>query len=407
MSFRQVTSNDSPSPVTRRTTDGSGSVSPLRTILALMVVILPLSIAACGDDETEDSSGLCAGASCGSTTLDPLGNIGTNDSDTPTGSESDAFASKDTTTVTTDTTGDSLTIDDAANPLTDITAQPDITTDDTAGQPDIATAADGGLDSQPEADTVVVDPIDVNQTADTSADTTTTDPDTFVPPDKITTCNGIIHCVSQCAPGDSLCHTACDAAATDDAKAALAAFESCSVNHCSNLAGEQYTQCMLVNCLDQTAPCWTGGTDSCADVYACAAQCGFNSPPGCGEQCIADASENGFKHFVDYMLCSQSKCNTPGGFCGIFGALTCHEQAVACGVYTGNGQCSDAIGCLTACTTNTCLWTCQTKLSANEAKTLADLVECVYVVCGPNPAPGCFESAATKQCQAFAIACYL
>lgn len=372
--------------------------------LVAIVVILTLWTAACADENTDEEASLCTGPSCGPTQLDPLGNIDNDNTDTAGTPESDAFASKDTAgTIDDSFSSDTMDTIDTATPPEDVVDLPDTLIPD-AAQPDVTTAEDTGPDTNSPADGIAVD---LSQPEDIVPDISAADPDTFVPPDKITTCNGIIDCVSNCAPGDALCHTACDAAATDDAKAALSAFELCSVNHCSNLAGEQYTQCMLKNCLDQTAPCWTGGTDECAEIYACAAQCGFNAPPGCGEQCIADASENGFKHFVDYLLCSQSKCNTPGGFCGIVGTLSCHEQAIACGVYTGTGQCSDAIGCLTSCTTNTCLWTCQTKLSPNEAKTLSELVECVYLVCGPNPAPGCFEAAATKECQPYAIACYL
>jgi hypothetical protein len=271
---------------------------------------------------------------------------------------------------------------------TDVPGKPDATSEDVAAPPDV---------SEPD-----VAAVDVGTPQDVTADV---EPDAA--PVVITTCSGIIDCTSACNPGDAICHTACDGAATDDAKQALAAFEACSVGKCPGLQGEPYVSCMLAGCLDETAACWTGGDATCSELLWCSLDCvGGGAEEACGAACVGEASEAAFKQFGQYSTCLDGACQTEALFCGGVATFLCTDAASACGLYTGSKSCGDGVQCLADCTSAKCVLECQGSMSADAGKKAKKFFECLLKECGEDATQGCIESASKGSCGIQAAGCF-
>lgn len=338
---------------------------------------------ACSSDSTGAGASVCAeGSVCapgdpGFVLADTgSGGQGAPDGGSPYGSKDGAAATADSGVAGQDTSGG---VDaggwDAAQPPADIATGPDTST-----VQDIAPAVDAVVD-------------DAGPVPDAG-------------PVELSTCAQLIACAGECG-GDPLCATDCDKSATGEAKAQLAAFEGCSAQHCEPGSGEEYVQCMLKQCLDETAACWTGGSASCVELAECSAGCtGLGgTDTACVEDCSAAASADGFKKFVKYGNCVEAQCKTNGAFCQVAAVFSCTSEAKACGIYKGGSDCGDGLDCLQGCVDAACVLDCEMMLDEGEAKKLSALLDCIMGECGEDAGPTCVNDAAQDECKFKAFAC--
>lgn len=226
-------------------------------------------------------------------------------------------------------------------------------------------------------------------------------------PSILESCSQIIACTSGCDPTDATCHTACDMKATADAKQALASYEQCAADKCGTLSGGEYGTCMLAQCLDVTAACWTGGSASCADTVDCSIAClGAMLPELCLQDCAKGTSAEQFKAFAKYTQCLDDACQTEGLLCGGAATFLCHDTAATCGLYQGSDDCGEAIDCLGKCATPECVIGCQRGASEGAGKKASAFLGCVIDECGEGGTAKCAEDAAKGACSSQAFGCF-
>lgn len=226
-------------------------------------------------------------------------------------------------------------------------------------------------------------------------------------PTVLDKCSQIIACTSSCGPADALCHTACDAKATGEAKQALSDYEGCSASKCEPLQNAEYANCMLDKCLDQTAACWTGGSATCAATVDCSIACLASVfPEICLQDCAAATSAEEFKHFAAYTKCLDTTCKTEGALCNAAATFICHGEADQCGMYQGGGDCSEAVDCLAKCLSADCIIACQKGTKSGDGQTAGKLLKCMVDTCGESGTSQCAQDAAQGACKSQSFACF-
>lgn len=213
----------------------------------------------------------------------------------------------------------------------------------------------------------------------------------------------------QSCLANEACEMFCDGFVGPEEEAIVDGYINCVVNQCGGDLGDG---CNLGACLQQWAPCYYEGEDTCNTYDECIEGCPTGTAGAiCEGDCEAAASPAGIIDFVGKSSCVSGQCNVDDNN-DLIDSIQCENLATelvctaidssctAPDLYSDEQDCAGLFSCLADCESFgnlDCVQACSRAVSLDVLGTAAPVASCVISACGTGADrlnPDClFESA--------------